>query len=303
MNKFIKKIKEHSWKEQWNIAVGEADAKSVVENGLGKTDLQWLFKEKKNGFYADPFCVKHQDDFFLFFEEYDYSTDRGVISVSKLKKEKKTFSVDVPRVVIEESFHLSYPFVFEKKGEFFMIPEAAQSERVTLYRATDFPLKWKKEKVLLENIQALDTTFLQHDGLFWMFCTLLDKGENNALYAFFADDIFGDWKPHRQNPIKIDLGSARPAGNVFEVGDELFRPSQNSKGTYGKNIVVNRINKLTPDIFDESKEREITPCGDSKYQDGMHSINFCDNFVFVDGKRFCGIKKFADPVYSKYFKK
>ena len=47
-------------------------------------------------------------------------------------------------IVLDEPFHLSYPQVFQWQGAWYMTVESAGARRVSLYRATDFPLRWER---------------------------------------------------------------------------------------------------------------------------------------------------------------
>jgi len=73
--------------------------------------------------------------------------------------------------VLEERSHLSYPFVFERDGQIWMIPESSANATVSLYRAERFPDRWVKETDLLTGITASDATIVEHAGRLWMFAT------------------------------------------------------------------------------------------------------------------------------------
>ncbi len=303
MREALKTIKRKTWKEQWNIAVAEVGYEKFLAGGIDNVKLNWLFKERKDGFCADPFIIEDGNRTFVFFEEFDYESEKGVISCSEITKVNSKIIASKPVTILEEPHHLSYPFVFQKDSEWFMVPESSAIEEIIVYRAIDFPYHWEKRKVLIEHLPALDSTIIEQNGLMWLFCTRIDKGENSALCAYYSDSLFGKWKPHLQNPIKTDLSAARPAGKMFVLNEKLYRPSQNSIGTYGKSITLNKITKLTSDAFEEIKIGEIKPQTLSSYKQGIHTFNFSRKYVVIDGKRFSGLKKYLDPVYSRYFKK
>ena len=52
--------------------------------------------------------------------------------------------------VLEEPWHLSYPFLIEWGGDIWMIPESSTNRDIAIYRAVDFPLKWERHAVLVE---------------------------------------------------------------------------------------------------------------------------------------------------------
>ena len=45
------------------------------------------------------------------------------------------------QIVLDEPFHMSYPYVFKWQEDFYMIPESQEANSVRLYRALDFPTK------------------------------------------------------------------------------------------------------------------------------------------------------------------
>src|SRR6056300_268043 len=100
-------------------------------------------------YYADPFVYKHNDLNYLFFEEYDYQ--KGVISYSIINDD---LTITPPTKIIEESFHLSFPNVFEDNGKIYMIPETGDSGKIILYEAKEFPDKWEPVKVIAENVRT-----------------------------------------------------------------------------------------------------------------------------------------------------
>ncbi|TIP76798.1 MAG: hypothetical protein E5X58_45090, partial [Mesorhizobium sp.] len=93
---------------------------------------------------------------------------RGVISVAELGDDG---SFGVPRVVLEETHHLSYPQVFAHAGEIFMIPESAAARELVLYRAAQFPDRWVRDTVLLTDKDFNDATLLESAGRFWLLGT------------------------------------------------------------------------------------------------------------------------------------
>ena len=61
-------------------------------------------------------------------------------------------------MVLEEQFHLSYPYIFEHEDRVYMIPETNEANEIRLYQAVDFPLIWELKQVLMQNVSAVDTS-------------------------------------------------------------------------------------------------------------------------------------------------
>ena len=100
-------------------------------------------------FVADPFIINANGSWYMFFEVLEKSPDRGLISYAV---SEDGFSWNYGGVVLREQFHLSYPYVFEWDGNYYLIPETAEAESVRLYKAVDFPTRWSFVQELLVGV-------------------------------------------------------------------------------------------------------------------------------------------------------
>ena len=88
--------------------------------------------------YADPFLFEHNGKTYIFFEEF--VDDRpGAISCAELRADGTTGE---PQRVLTRNYHVSYPFVFEWRGDIYLLPETWDNRRVEVYGAVDFPHRW-----------------------------------------------------------------------------------------------------------------------------------------------------------------
>ena len=166
-------------------------------------------------FWADPFQVKANGRYYIFFEDYVNSVGRAHISVVEVDRNG---IVSGPTEVLKLDCHMSYPFLFEWQGDHYMIPETGERNVVELYRASSFPFKWEPVKVLLEARSPLDTTLIEVNGTWWMFVNIEEEGVAvnwDELHLYYSDNPLGPWKPHARNPIVSDVQFARPAGRFF----------------------------------------------------------------------------------------
>ena len=99
-----------------------------------------LLADDGQRYYADPFLFAHEGEVFCFVEELPYATGRGLISVTTLSPDGRAAT---PWPVLETPCHLSYPQVFARDGEIYMLPEQHQSGALILYRAARFPSVWE----------------------------------------------------------------------------------------------------------------------------------------------------------------
>ena len=154
------------------------------------------------------------------------------------------------------------------------VPETKRNKTIELYRCVEFPLKWEFERVIIDDLQAVDATLHELDGMWWLFCNIggQDFSSNDELHLFYAKTPFGPWTPHKLNPVKSDVRSARPAGRLFYQDGDLYRPSQDCSVRMGGAIVMNRITRLTPEDFKEEVVARIDPTW-RKGMLGTHTIN------------------------------
>ena len=252
-----------------------------------RTPPPWGFEELVNPrgrFRADPFLFLSDGGTWLFFEEAEFATEKGVIGCMEIGPDGTCSEVGV---VLERDYHLSYPFVFEWEGAHYMIPETSENRTIELYRATDFPRRWELEKVLFHDVFAVDTTLLEADGRFWLFSAMSEAGGsgNDELFLFHADSPLGAWTPHPSNPIVSDVRCARPAGRVFRQDGAWIRPGQDCSSSYGAAIQLQRI-----EVLNEREYREV-PIGriDPNWAPSLvatHTIDEDGGLAVIDGRRW-----------------
>jgi hypothetical protein len=232
---------------------------------------------------ADPFVVEHERDTYVFVEDVDRATGRAAISYVRV--DERGAPVEPPVRVLERDYHLSYPFVFRHEGQIFMVPESSANRTVELYRAVDFPSRWKLEQVLLRDIFAGDATLLEGPDRLWLFVSVAEPGAplTDELHLYSATTLTGPWTPHRENPVVSDVRSARPAGRIFRHGDHLIRPAQDCSLAYGFAIVLNRIDVLTPSEYRETPVGRIDPTW-SRGLSATHTYNFTETLEVIDGR-------------------
>ncbi|HKY46982.1 MAG TPA: hypothetical protein VJQ79_03260, partial [Acidimicrobiia bacterium] len=173
----------------WTVGVADAPIASVLNGTLPA--IRWFPEQGATRYLADPFPVETDGGLWALVEDYDYRTRHGVISALDL-----TDWAARPRPVIDAGVHASYPYVFKWEGRYWCIPETYQAKEVRLYRAVEFPYVWERHATLIAGVAALDSTVIQHDGLWWLFCTDREDGSNTKLRIWFAPQLTGPWTPH-----------------------------------------------------------------------------------------------------------
>jgi hypothetical protein len=234
--------------------------------------------------WADPFLWVHNGKRFIFVEEKPYSTNRGHISCLALDE---NLNISSSQIILERPYHLSYPFLFEYQGQLYMLPESGANNAIELYKCTDFPSQWEFVKALIPNIQAVDATLVEKDGLWWLFANIVvNSGSSwDSLYLFKADSPLSDqWSPHPKNPIVKDLHTARPAGNFLMHGIDLIRPSQDCSVCYGYAINFNRVTMLDEANYAEIRINTLKPPTNNRSILATHTWNEKQGLVVIDAK-------------------
>lgn len=266
------------WRVGWRRAGPEADVWSRRDLG----GISWnVMPDPGDHFYADPFPFFHGGRDYIFFEDLDHKTGKGIISVVEIA-EDGTLGAAVP--VLEEPWHLSYPFLMESDGEIWMVPEASLSGDVWIYRAVAFPWRWERHGALLNGLEAADATIVSHGGKFHMMAVVRDGvgGYSDTLSIWHADALLGPWRPHAANPVLIDDRTARPAGNFVVRDGKLLRPVQDCRNGYGAALSLARIDRLDESGFSQTIETDLAP---DRFWPGrkIHTLNGNGRLETVDG--------------------
>jgi hypothetical protein len=235
--------------------------------------------------FADPFLFEHGGHTHLFFERYDEHARKA--SIAHVLLADSSGATTTPTSVLAPAYHVSYPFVFGFGREIFMLPESLENGTVDLYRAVEFPHRWALERTLLRGVRAVDPTLVEHGGRFWLFVNVAEPGAaiDDELHVYFAPSLAGPWLAHAANPVVSDVRRARPAGRVFRIGGDLVRPSQDCSRGYGRAVVLNRIDVLTPEDYSETPIARIEPTWSAGLI-GTHTYNSTERVEAVDGQRF-----------------
>ncbi len=276
---FKRKVNRLFYIEQWILLYKTEVLKEIPKSF---SDFKRIVPPKDR-IWADPFVIYRDNKYYIFIEEMLYTENKGKISVFEMDKNGE---YKKPQVIIENDYHMSYPQVFADGEDFFMLPETGANRTIELYRCVDFPLKWKFEKTLMENVRAADATLLKHDGKYWLFTNMREiegASVQDELFLFFTDDFLnGEWKPHPQNPIISDVRCSRPAGRLFKQGGRIYRPAQNGGKHYGYGMQIREIMTLSEEKYQERQVRSIYPDW-SKDLNGTHTLNSDKSLTIIDG--------------------
>jgi hypothetical protein len=203
--------------------------------------------------YADPFIwFDNANNPWIICESWSKESNKANISISKLptQAEEASFSV-----IIDEPFHLSFPFVFEYHGSTFILPQSATGSELRFYKNETNQLHWNYSFSINLPIPLVDVICICVEEVWWLIGSAKDPIRNikNRLFAFYASELNGKTlvKSHRNNPILwSDFGGRN--GGVFEIADKIYRVGQfEGSDIYGFDFKEYEILELTLDIFQQ----------------------------------------------------
>lgn len=209
----------------------------------------------REGFwYADPLLYRRGGKRYLFAEAMDLTAGKGRIEVCELHDDG---TADEWQVALEETFHLSFPTVFDWNGDTWMIPETGNDHSLRLYRCREFPTQWELVQRFAVEEELCDTILVDRtaDSLTllcsetkpdnqlyvrWRRYTLSHPAEpapalpgteppepSDEPFVLQPDEAFN--LQHRE----FDLVS-RNAGPLFVLGEQVIHPTQvSTKVDYG----------------------------------------------------------------------
>lgn len=234
--------------------------------------------------YADPFLFENPKDGYLYlFNEKELLKAPAPLVAHRSKDLVHWESLGT---ILQEPFHLSFPFVFMHEGDYYMIPETRTQESVILYKADNFPFGWKQCKVLVKGDLYADSSVIFHNGTWFLFTTAW-YGNKNGLRIFYADDLLGEYSEHPMSPITDDISLSRCAGSVFSHDGKLYRPAQDCHNYYGENVAIYEITDLSTSSYKERFVKTIIDKNQEWNKYGGHQFNFTEfkgeKVVVVDG--------------------
>ena len=265
--------------QAWDI--GYSFSKITTPTELKNAQFR-IIKSTRKEWYADPFCVQDNDNYYIFCESFDLKKGKGRIGVFDYKKD----SFSKCNIIIDEPFHMSYPNVFKIKDNWYMIPEICESSELRLYKAESFPYKWSLLKVLMKGVKYVDSTFCTSKGRTELLC--YDISNKPFKLKKYAID-YNTWDLTFLNEISDFSMVYRPGGNSTDG----FFISQYNQNYYGQGLVFTKdpfLSRLSSDY--QLISTENIACGKKYF--GIHTLNSSLSFSTIDllHKKICLSKPF-----------
>lgn len=264
-----------SRREQWTIGIYRSNSPfhfNALQGWINPLFRAEDVTDLPAKFVADPFLVKEDDMWNLFFEVYNNDTKQGDLAVAT---SKNTWTWNYEKVIIDESFHLSYPYVFKADDDYYLIPESFEVNSIRLYKADDFPTKWSFVKTLVEGRDYVDNSIVYYNNKWWLFSSVTS---NDTLYLHYADSLTGPWKEHPQSPIVVgDVHKSRPSGRLLIYEGKLYRFTMDINPPVGTHqVMAYEITEITHETYSEKLAQEdpvVKPSGSGWNGQAMHQLD------------------------------
>ena len=263
--------------QEWSIGiyVGESPLALAAPDDVGNPVLtRHDVSDVAAAFVADPFMLKTDHTWHMFFEVMNQQTGRGEIG---LASSDDALRWTYQQIVLFEPFHLSYPYVFEWMGDYYMVPESFEASSIRLYKAERFPTRWSLLATLQSGGVFLDPSIFRFQGTWWMFAETNPDHKYDTLRLYYADDLSGPWHEHSQSPIiEGNPHIARPGGRVLVFDDRVIRFTQDCHPVYGTQVHAVEVTELTRHHYREERLHEqaiVGPSGVGWNAFGMHHID------------------------------
>ena len=249
-------------------------------------------------FIADPFMLKFNRTWYMFFEVMNRETGKGQVGLASSEDGRKWA---YQQIVLAEPFHLSYPYIFEFNNDYYMIPECYETGSIRLYKASRFPTHWSFFRTLLSGRYFVDSSVFRYDNRWWLYADTSADMKHNTLSLYYADELTGPWLEHPKSPImKGNAQAARPAGRVMVLDDRVIRYAQDCIPAYGTQVLAFEITELTVRDYHEriaTVKPILAASGSGWNASGSHHI---DPHPLGDGRWIACVDGFYWGQYIAY---
>lgn len=218
---------------EWNIAIRSVDQKSLECED--KPVLFFPIEYNSKYWFADPILFENDGVTWLFVEAYDRLKQKGEIGVFNVENAK---CVNY-KSIIEMDYHMSYPFVFKKDDNIYMIPETGNGKILSMYKAKCFPYEWELDCILDEGKAYRDTTLFFVGDESYLF-TYLRKDNNLLIHNYHCLLYKLDFETKKLYLIEEyedKMKNMRPAGDVYYTKQSIIHASQKCDKIYGESII------------------------------------------------------------------
>lgn len=280
LNIFSKKDRMVLRSDMWNLGFVTDDVADVIKSN--HLNIQWMKHDYKDRWFADPYLLEVTDNHIVVLvEEFCYKIRKG--RIAKLVISRPDYVLQDMKIILELPTHLSFPVIYEKEGQVYVMPENSKSGGINIYRynTEDKCLDLVHE---VGHLPLTDATIVKfHSGEEYVFSTKLPNpnGSELQIYPFDGNSMKMDAKA--LDTVSFPSNIARNAGDAFYIGEQMFRPAQDCNKCYGNGLNIQYVNRKG-DKFEFKTVTEFHS-DNANYGLGYHTFNMKNGLIVVDGHR------------------
>lgn len=236
-----------------------------------------LAKAPANQWCADPFAYEADGEHYIFVEQYVNDKEKGCIGYFHFEN-----GVPVNKgIVIEKSYHMSYPDVFEYDGKYYMIPESSANSTIDLYVAEHFPDRWNKVKSLVHGQKYVDSTVYSEGNQYYLISYTMAGGFE--IHVFSLNMEMQELRLLSKK--RYEKNVARPGGRLFVENGRLMRPAQDCSRKYGEALIIYQVDDLNKNgeyVEHEVRRIRASELHVEKAPERVHQLTSDSTFEVVD---------------------
>lgn len=281
LNIFSKKDRMILRSDMWNLGFMTDDIADVIKSD--KLNIHWMKHSYTDRWFADPYLLEVTDkQIVVLVEEFCYKLRKG--RIARLVVSRPDYVLQEMKIILELPTHLSFPVIYQKDREVYVMPENSKSGGISIY-------KYNPQNICLEKLHEVgklpltDATIVQFtSGEDYIFSTKLPNPNGNELqvYPFDGKEMFMDENPIAN--VSFQSNVARNAGDAFYIDEQMYRPAQDCNKCYGNGIEIQKVNKEGKTFVFETITSFHSDNPD--YSLGYHTFNMKNGLIVVDGHRF-----------------
>jgi hypothetical protein len=215
---------------------------------VGFTESQWpatnpeeirRLEPPKGRYFADPFLIRRDDRLVCVVEEAGLNGSSGKIAAIEMRPDGRHAYLGE---ILDEPFHLSFPFPFTIHGHLYLMPESAEDGTIRIYECVGFPTEWRLCHLLAEGVEAYDSMMFP-DGDNWrLLTTLTPPGSTDKVSRLYEATVEDPLKSRiREDDFELVFCSPRGGRNAGFIEDAraTIRASQiQTADTYGAGLIL-----------------------------------------------------------------
>lgn len=252
-----------------------------------------LLKPTGRYWYADPIPFSFDNNTYVAMEVFDCKDGKGYIGLSFFNKNGVLTS---PQKIIDEPFHLSFPYIFTYQGELYLLPESSSVNQIRIYKMGENIYDWNLYHKY-DNMTGIVDTIVSIDyntGYLYLLAT--QKNKENYLLTQLRYFIIKDWETMQLVDISRSLDSKyyslslRNGGKILEYKHICYRVLQESTlKQYGVNLLFSQIDSMDEKSFSEHIVKKVDTTSmqiplSSKITQilGTHTYGLCEDYEIID---------------------